>query len=178
MAGQKPSAGPVLIYDDDQIYLAGVIAETLIAQGHEVIFVTPASIVSPWCELTLEQERIQKSLLNSGVDLQTGQVLSKLTQQDAVLSCVYSNRMSNIHCKSVIMVTERQRNTGLFDQIVQLQPVRDLQQISVKLIGDAAGPGLIADAVYDGHMAARQFESNSSKAELEFFKREIIALED
>lgn len=178
MAGQKPSAGPVLIYDDDQIYLAGVIAETLIAQGHEVIFVTPASIVSPWCELTLEQERIQKSLLNSGVDLQTGQVLSKLTEQDAVLSCVYSNRMSNIHCKSVIMVTERQRNTGLFDQIVQLQLVRDLQQISVKLIGDAAGPGLIADAVYDGHMAARQFESNSGEVELEFFKREIIALED
>ena len=76
------------------------------------------------------------------------------------------------------MVTERQRNTGLFDQIVQLQLVRDLQQISVKLIGDAAGPGLIADAVYDGHMAARQFESNSGEAELEFFKREIVALED
>ena len=57
---QQDSLGEsIVIYDDDQGYLAGVIADHLNSAGHNITFVTPASVVSPWTEHTLEQERIQ-----------------------------------------------------------------------------------------------------------------------
>lgn len=42
---------------------------------------------------------------------------------------------------------------------------------------DAAEPGLIADAVFDGHLAARNFERDDGAAEKEFYIKEIISLE-
>ena len=42
---------------------------------------------------------------------------------------------------------------------------------------DAAAPGLIADAVFDGHLAARNFERDDGAAEKEFYIKEIISLE-
>ena len=41
---------------------------------------------------------------------------------------------------------------------------------------DAAALGLIADAVFDGHLAARNFERDDSEVEKEFYIREIISL--
>ena len=66
MSGNLPTSGPVVVYDDDQAYLAGVIAEHLAVLGSKVCFITPASMVSPWTQATLEQTRIQTSLLNKG----------------------------------------------------------------------------------------------------------------
>jgi len=42
---------------------------------------------------------------------------------------------------------------------------------------DAAAPGLIADAVFDGHLAARNFGRDDGTVEKEFYIKEIISLE-
>ncbi len=42
---------------------------------------------------------------------------------------------------------------------------------------DAAAPGLITDAVFDGHLAARNFERDDGTAEKEFYIKQIISLE-
>ena len=42
---------------------------------------------------------------------------------------------------------------------------------------DAAAPGLIADAVFDGQLAARNFERDYGAVEKEFYIIEIISLE-
>ena len=42
---------------------------------------------------------------------------------------------------------------------------------------DAAAPGLIADAVFDGQLAARNFERDYGAVEKEFYIKEIISLE-
>ena len=42
---------------------------------------------------------------------------------------------------------------------------------------DAAAPGLIADAVFDGHLAAYNFERDDGAVEKEFYINEIISLE-
>ena len=49
---------------------------------------------------------------------------------------------------------------------------------TLELIGDAAGPALIADAVYTGHMAARNFERSAAEVEKDWFRREIVSLTD
>jgi dimethylamine/trimethylamine dehydrogenase len=45
MAGTIPKTGPLVIYDDDQIYLGGVLAEHLSDSGLEIVFVTPSNNV-------------------------------------------------------------------------------------------------------------------------------------
>ena len=47
--------GKVVIFDDDHYYMASVLAEKLVKEGNEVVFVTPASIVSEWSLNTLDQ---------------------------------------------------------------------------------------------------------------------------
>ncbi len=174
VAGVMPQDGPIVVYDDDQAYLGGVLADHLAQVGREVVFVTPASIVSPFTELTLEQTKVQRSLLEKGVRLNLSQTLAGVAPGQATLHCVYTGRENSIECSSVVLVTQRMRETTLYDELCGLtaSPLKTLE-----LIGDAANPGLIADAVYSGHMAARNFERNADDIDREFFRREVISLE-
>lgn len=176
MQGIMPPDGPVLIFDDDQIYLGGVLAEHLAAARHKVILVTPASVVSPWTEVTLEQKRIQKSLINMGVTLCTGHMLHEITPDGCIVQCVYSDCKNALTGASVLMVTERQRDIVLFEELQVMQASGQTQFRTLELIGDAAQPGLIADAVYAGHMAARNFERDPDLTAQDYFRREIIDL--
>ena len=78
MAGKRPGAGPVVIFDDDHYYMGGVLAELLAKEGYEVTLATPAADVSNWTHATLEQARIQKRLLQLG---DAGQGTPKLPWQ-------------------------------------------------------------------------------------------------
>ena len=178
MATPLPMDGPVLIYDDDQIYLGGVIARHLADQGHEVIFVTPAPMVSPWCENTLEQPRIQRGLIDSGVHIHCNQKLSEIGAQHCRITCVYSDQVEKIPCASVILITERLRQSKLFEELEKIKSAGTSPLETLELIGDAASPGLIADAVYAGHMAARNFEKDPEEIAAQLFTREITSLEN
>ena len=53
-----------------QGYLAGVIADHLSAAGHKIVFLTPASVVSPWTEIyPRAKQGCKRSLLNQGVEI-------------------------------------------------------------------------------------------------------------
>jgi dimethylamine/trimethylamine dehydrogenase len=162
-----------LIYDDDQIYLAGVLAQHLALAGFDVTFVTPASMVSPWTEMTLEQHHIQKSLMELGVDIRTGHSLTGIGTDHGQTACVYTDRQTAAPCDATLLVTERHRTTGLFDD---LSAQAETGITTLELIGDAAAPGLIADAVYSGHMAARNFETDPEVIAAQDFARELIDL--
>lgn len=164
---------PVVIYDDDQIYIGGVIAQHLAAAGHEVHFVTPAAIVSPWTEMTLEQDRIQRALITAGVKIHTGRSLVEITSGACRLACTYGGAGEDVPCGAVVLVTERARETALYDALK-----KDGALLHLELIGDAASPGLIADAVFDGHRAARGFEGDAAEQEAAYFRRELVSLQD
>ncbi len=170
MTGQTPPAGPICVYDDDNAYLAGVLAEKLVQDGHKVVFVTPESLVSRFAENTLEQHRIQTRLLELGVEIVCNQVLTAVMADKVQIACGFTGRTSDIACISALLVTERLRETTLYDALQD----KGLNQLD--LIGDAAMPALIADAVYAGHMAARNFERPTDEIDQYWFKREIISL--
>lgn len=174
MSGILPS-GRVIIYDDDQAYLAGVIAEHLALLGSTVRFITPASKVSPWTEATLEQSRIQTSLLHKGVDILTHKQLRKINADSCEVACSFTGQTETHACDAVVLVTERARHTDLFDQLRD-QGTDQFKPATLELIGDAAMPGLIADAVYSGHMAARDFERDPAEIAAAVFRRELTAL--
>ncbi len=173
MSGNLPDGGPVLIYDDDQAYLGGVIADHLAQVGHQVIFVTPAPMVSPFTELTLEQTRVQRRLLVQGVRLVLSHTMTRAAPGWVEAQCAYTGQIQVFECDAVVLVTQRKRETTLYDD---LRALDDSSLKTLELIGDAANPGLIADAVYFGHMAARNFERDAADVEREFFRREMISL--
>ncbi len=173
MAGKLPDPGPVTVYDDDQIYMGGALAEKLALAGFDVTFVTPAAVVSPFTENTLEQARIQARLMELNVQIQCHSTLSTLGQGQIVTECVFTGRLATHQYRTAVLVTERRRQTALYDALQGMSGIDHLV-----LIGDAATPGLIADAVWSGHKAARDFERDPEDVDAEWYRREIISLSD
>ena len=171
----KDIKGPIVIYDDEQGYLAGVVADHLIAKNIEVVFVTPASVVSPWTDSTLEQKRVQAGLISSGVKIMCNQSISKIENSAAQLECAYTGSITELPCETIVMVTERISDTTLYDSLVQ-NNLEGKTQYNVQIIGDAEAPGLIADAVYLGHLAAQNFEADEADIQKGMFMREMPSL--
>jgi len=173
----KNLSGPIVVYDDEQGYLAGVIADHLSSDDHEIIFITPASVVSPWTESTLEQKRIQKSLLVSGVNVICNKIIDKVEGSNVNLQCVFTGEITLLECSAIVMVTERIPNTTLYDQLVEQEnSTEDGKTKHIQLIGDAESPGLIADAVFLGHLAAQNFEEPEQEIQKAMFMREMPSL--
>ena len=172
----KKLKGPVVVYDDEQGYLGGVVADHLSAD-HQVIFITPASIVSPWTESTLEQKKVQKSLLLNGVNIICNKSIEKAEGQSLNLQCVFTGKISHVKCSAIVMVTERIPNTTLYDQLIgQNNRIEGSKRKHIQLIGDAESPGLIADAVFLGHLAAQNFEEPEQEIQKAMFMREMPSL--
>ncbi|MEW5872942.1 MAG: FAD-dependent oxidoreductase [Chloroflexota bacterium] len=155
-AGKLPPPGRVLLYDDDHFYLGGVLAEFLAQQDYPVTLVTTAPLVSAYTQFTLEQERVQKRLAQLGVELRVQHSLEAIQPGCARLRSELTNAASDLACAAVVLLSERQPNDGLYQE---LRPALDAGQLaSLRLIGDAEAPNVIAQAVFAGHLAARQFE--------------------
>lgn len=172
LAGKLPDTGPVIVYDDEHGYLAGVLADHLLDAGLTVSFVTPSSSVSTFTGLTLEQERIQTRLMERCDNVICGFSLASIDKNVATIACVYTGRQQQVPAKSLVTVTERQRNCALYDDLLDMNHFK-----SVELVGDAMSPGLIADAIWSGHYAARNFERPADEVEIEWYRREMTAIE-
>ncbi len=75
-------------------------------------------------------------------------------------------------CDAVLLVADRAPNTELHDELSGhlLGAGADSGLDSVRLIGDAEAPGLIAQAVFSGHRAARQFGEDVDIDAVEFLR--------
>jgi dimethylamine/trimethylamine dehydrogenase len=157
MDGTNP-AGRVVIYDDDHYYLGGVLAELLAARSCEVSIVTPAPLVSYWSQFTLEQVRVQRKLLDLGIKLHVQHVLESIEANSVTLSSTLTGEIFQMKYNAVVLVTDRLPNDTLY---YELKPALDEARLkSLRLIGDAEAPNIIAQAVFAGHLAARQFEDD------------------
>lgn len=170
IAGQMPT-GPVVIFDDDYYYMAGLIAEKLRADGHEVTYVTPAADVSHWTHNTMEQGRIQTKLMKMGVRIVPLHNVARVGADFAELACVYTDTPRILPCGTFIPVTMRTAIDTLYQELAT-HPNRRIR--SLTRIGDCLAPGTIAAAVYSGHRFAR--ELGEPVPEGVPFKRELPRL--
>ena len=165
---RAPALQSFVIYDDDHYYMGGVLAELLATNGCNVSLVTPAPLVSYWSQFTLEQERIQSKLMRLGVKLYPQNVLSEIRNDSVKLSNTISEDEVELPRDGVVLVSDRTPNDSLYQSLNASSSAssrsarsasaqRDAIQ-SLRIIGDAEAPNIIAQAVFAGHLAAREFE--------------------
>ncbi|RVL80171.1 NADH:flavin oxidoreductase [Sinorhizobium meliloti] len=172
-----PSDGPVVVFDDDCFYMGSVLAELLARRGCTVTFVTPESQVSPWSRNTLEQARIQKRLIDLGVEIVTAMALAGRTKDQLELSCVYSGRIRPVDCATLVPVTARLPDETLWLELKAREAEwADAGIKTITRLGDCLAPGLIAAAVYSGHQYARTFQEQVDKDRVPFMREDIARL--
>jgi dimethylamine/trimethylamine dehydrogenase len=160
--------GRTVVFDDDHYYMASVLAEALVARGVEVCFVTPENMVSAWGIMTDEQYQTQQKLIQLGVQIMTSHGLDGFDGSDVWLSCVYTEQSRVMEADSVLMVTARTPEDGLYREIAEtiasgtseVDPAPTLHKI-----GDCDAPAIIAAAIYAGHRYARELGSELEHAE-------------
>ena len=167
--------GPVVIFDDDYYYMAGLLAEKLRGEGHDVTYVTPAADVSHWTHNTMEQGRIQTRLMEMGVTIIPLHNLTNIRTDSAELTCVYTDVTREIPCGTLIPVTMRATVDSLYSGLIKITETdKTHRPKSITRIGDCLAPGTIAAAVYSGHRYARELDT--PRCEGVPFRRELPAL--
>jgi len=165
-----PKLQNIVIYDDDHYYMGGVLAELLATNGCNVSLVTPASMISYWSQFTLEQERVQAKLMKLGVKLYPQNILGEIRKDSIRISNTISGDEVELSRDGVVLVSDRMPNNSLY---YELKPALYEGRInSLRIIGDAEAPNIIAQAVFAGHLAAREFDEE--KVEGTPFKVERI----
>jgi dimethylamine/trimethylamine dehydrogenase len=150
MDGARP-AGRVVIFDDDNYYLGSVVASALASAGAEVTIVTPVAAVAAWSHNTDEQILTQMRLMREGVEIETQTILSAIGEERVELSCAYTGCTREILADHVILVTSREPNDALYNELGE--------QLDITRVGDCSAPGIIASAVMAGHCYARSMDA-------------------
>jgi dimethylamine/trimethylamine dehydrogenase len=169
MAGKRPD-GPVVIYDDDHYYMANVIAELLRGEGHQVTLATPALCVAQWTQYNLEQERIERRMVDLDVEILARHRLSRVV--DGTVEMVESLTGATVmRPGSVVSVTARLPHDALYYALVgDDRALADAGIQSVRRIGDCYGPATIAAAVYEGHRYARELDTEVDPDAVPFYR--------
>jgi len=169
MAGHRPRAKDVVLFDDDHYYMGGVCAELLARDGHHVTLVTPAAVASAFTKASLEQKAIQGRLLKLGVKILANHAVVAIGEGNVTLECTYTGESTPLAAGSVVLVTARRPVDGLWQALIAAG-------IPASRAGDCYGPGTIAAAVHSGRRFAEEF-GVPERDFLEIpFRREVTAL--
>jgi dimethylamine/trimethylamine dehydrogenase len=168
--------GRIVVFDDDGYYLGSAIAEKLARDGHNVTMITPSSTISAFSLNTMEHFYTNRTLLELGIRSICHQNIKEITQGGVVTQCVFTRRLEEIPCDFVIPVTARIPNDSLYRELAGAPETLQLNGIqAIDRIGDCFAPGVIATAVYSGHLFAR--ELSVTPTDEPRYKRELAGIE-
>ena len=163
----------VLIYDDDHYYLGSAIAELCVQQGRQVTLLTPDGRIASWTRYTLEQEKIEARLSTLDVEMITLHELKSVVEGKANICAVFNSaQQREVGFDSLVLITSRKPNSGLYQQLLE----REARFKTLQGIGDCEAPSTVAAAVYAGHLAARNLQSNEDFYQ-PLFRREMPSLD-
>ncbi len=176
LAGAMPD-GQVIVYDDDQYYMAGILAEKLLRAGRRVTFVTPGLEVSTWTAMTDEQMRVQTGLMAAGATIHLARRIEAWDGATARFASIYDGSSLQVSGDALLVVAARQAADSLAEDLRALQAAGSLPEIeTIRAIGDCRVPGAIYSAVYDGHRVAREF-GEAVDPDAVGYSREMVAVD-
>ena len=160
MAGKLPD-GPTAVFDDDYFYYGSVMAETLRKAGRDVFYVTPDDTIASWSSNTLDYRHIQWRMHELDVQQMLAQNIIDWNGSQLTLEHSWSGKTQRLDCAAVVAITARLPNDGLYQALLRRESEWAGAGIkSVRCIGDAEAPGLIAHAVYAGHRYAQELDES------------------
>lgn len=146
----QPAGATVLVMDEDGYFWSACVTEELARRGCKVILVT--RFLEPLRELP-EVTRIStlRALDEFGVTFRTNMHVDRIEAGTVVLRHYYNamreERLAGI--SEIVWVGAQQANDGLAREL------RDAGLADVRVIGDAQAPRRLANAISEGHRAAR-----------------------
>ncbi|MGE3875993.1 MAG: FAD-dependent oxidoreductase [Parvibaculaceae bacterium] len=173
----------VVVLDSDGYFMAISIAEILADQGKKVTLVTHLDTVAPMAGLTLEGYNLRRMMREKGIGERLAHWVERVEKGPEGVEValydlyrdgsrrtakpetgVYPRRLGNaldiLHCDSVVLCTAREAKSELYDDLVALKPRWPEARLdTVVRSGDCLAPRYLADAIFDGHRIAREFES-------------------
>jgi dimethylamine/trimethylamine dehydrogenase len=152
--------GPVVVFDFDNYYLAGAIAEQLARTVGDAVYVTPAGNASACSFLTNELPLIHRGLVKSRVSIHTLHRVTDFDGDAVTIADVYSGAEKRVGCRSLVIVGVRVPRDDLYHSLIARGA--DLEKAGIAAItriGDALAPGAIVHAVHSGHRYAREFDT-------------------
>jgi len=156
--------GPVVVFDFDNYYLAGAVAEQLAIEVGEVSYVTTAGNASAWTFMTNELPLVHRALGNAGVPIHTLHRVTAFDGKTVTLADVYSGKEKSLACRSLVIVGMRKPRDELYHALLARESeLKDAGISSVARIGDSLAPGAIVHAVHGGHRYAREFDSENAE---------------
>jgi dimethylamine/trimethylamine dehydrogenase len=158
LAGAE-TGSPVVVYDDDTYVMGGCLAEKLAQGGRRVTLVTPFPLVSSWTYYTLELEQIQRRLASLGIAIVAGHTLQAIGPGSVELAPTYGGPGRCLEAASLVLVTMRTPNDALYRALADDEGGRAAAGIrTLVAVGDCRAPGLLSEAVFAGHEAARALD--------------------
>jgi dimethylamine/trimethylamine dehydrogenase len=150
--------GPIVVFDFDNYYMGGALAEHLAARG-PVSYVTPAGHASAWTIMTNEQPQVHRALARAGVSLHTLSQVGAFDGETVTLRNLFTDAETKLPCRSLVIVGLRAPNDALYHALEARRADFAAAGIaSVSRIGDALAPGAIVHAVHSGHRFARSLD--------------------
>jgi dimethylamine/trimethylamine dehydrogenase len=169
--------GPVVVFDFDNYYMGGVVAEKLAKDGLNVSYVTPAGHASAWTIMTNEQPQIHRALAKAGVSLNTLTLVQEFKSGSLTLANLFTAETRKVPCGSLVIVGARLPRAELYASLMAKQAEFESSGIkSVERIGDALAPGAIVHAVHSGHRYARELDVPADSSA--YFRDEPILISD
>ena len=168
--------GSVVIYDTDGYYMAASIAEKLVKEGREVTIVTPHPDAAHYMRFTTELARMNRHLRGLGIRIRVSTVLLGVQDGRLKLQDVWKSApVEELGFDALILVTQRISNNELYRALLARKeqwPTLGIRRVF--RIGDCVAPGLIADAVFDGHRLAREIDSPDPEHPLPFIRERRV----
>ncbi len=151
--------GPIVLFDFDNYYMGGALAQRLAQSGARVTYVTPAGHASAWTIMTNEQPQVHRALAQAGVDLHTLSRLKGFGDGAATIANLFTGEERRLPCRSLVIVGARTARDELYRALVaRSEEAAAAGIVSVDRIGDSLVPGAIVHAVYGGHRFARELD--------------------
>jgi len=85
------------------------------------------------------------------VRIEPNTVLTELSADEAVLSCVFTGQKRSVTADQIVMVTSRESHDDLYRELED--------RIDIARIGDCLAPGTIASCVRSGHEYAQEMDA-------------------
>ncbi len=170
MAGARPVAGPVVVYDTDGYYVAPGIAELLALEGYETHLVTTGQRISPVSDDSLEGDMLRRHLHGLGVHLHTQVTVTSIAPERVHGEGEFGEPWS-LPAQGVVLVTQQRSDDALYlELLADPDGLAAAGITALHRVGDAVAPRMPSESIFDGHRLAREIESPDPSVPLPFLR--------